>query len=254
LSGFESELSVALERIIASRSIKDQNNRALLFNLMALMAIKSPRHRENSRRVIERIMKVMMGLATATPERWASHVQHLKAEGAIESKADTDYRKMRDFVEADRYKIEVGRAWHLELELKKSFKAVLPFFFGRKWILFRAPPNTTGFVTSDNPVCLMWSDPARRGGFRQPGHGLRGTQIVFPISHEMAIIGAFEAHDEQVDASEPLVAQINGTIILYADRQIYARDDQFPYIMEHNDKTMRGADLLDDQCLNRSAS
>jgi hypothetical protein len=39
-------VSQALERIIASRSIKDQIDRVLLFNLMALMAIKNPRHRE----------------------------------------------------------------------------------------------------------------------------------------------------------------------------------------------------------------
>ena len=48
-----------------------------------------------------------------------------------------------------------------------------------------------------------------------------------------SLIGAFETHDDEVDANELLVAQINGSIILHAERQIYARDDGFPYIMQH---------------------
>jgi hypothetical protein len=39
LSGFESKLSQALERIIAAQSIKELDDRAYLFNLMAMMAV-----------------------------------------------------------------------------------------------------------------------------------------------------------------------------------------------------------------------
>lgn len=79
----------------------------------------------------------------------------------------------------------------------------------------------------------MWFDPAQRGAFRAPGHGLLRTQIVFPVSNELAVIGAIETHDDEVDANELLVAQINGRVILHPERQIYARDDGFPYIMQH---------------------
>jgi hypothetical protein len=93
----------------------------------------------------------------------------------------------------------------------------------------------------------MWSDPAWRGGFRGPGYGLRRTQIIFSISNELAVIGAFEAYDDEMNVSQLFVAQVNATVILYSDRQIYARDGHFVYKMQHNTRIMRGFELLRDQ-------
>jgi hypothetical protein len=64
----------------------------------------------------------------------------------------------------------------------------------------------------------MWSDPAQRDKFHGPGFGLRRTQIIFPISNELAVIGAFEAREEEREAPDWLIAQINGTVAVYADR------------------------------------
>lgn len=46
LASFEAEASRALERIIAARSFTDDDDQACLFNLLALMAVKNPRHRQ----------------------------------------------------------------------------------------------------------------------------------------------------------------------------------------------------------------
>jgi hypothetical protein len=95
----------------------------------------------------------------------------------------------------------------------------------------------------------MWSDPERRGGFYPPGHGLRETQLVFPVSNELAMIGAFELFDEEQDADESLVAQVNTTVIAHAERQFYARDGEFPYLSPHRGKIMRGAEIIRDRLL-----
>jgi hypothetical protein len=50
-----------------------------------------------------------------------------------------------------------------------------------------------------------------------------------------------------------LIAQFNATIALYADRQIYARDNSFVYRMAHNDRVMRGDEFLADQAAVRPA-
>lgn len=252
LSGFEAELSQALERIIAARSIKEPDDRAYLFNLMAMMAVKNPRFREEMRRFQEQIAKRILALAAAAPERWASQIRQIKAEGALPPDADEDYQKVREFVEADQYRITVPTGRHLAMELK-SLDTVLPFFFHRKWALLRAQPSRTGFITSDHPVCLMWSDPAQRDNFHGSGFGLRRTQIIFPISNELAVIGAFEAREEERDAPDWLIAQINGTVAVYADRQIYARHSNFIYKLAHNARIMRGDELLADQARTRAS-
>jgi hypothetical protein len=97
----------------------------------------------------------------------------------------------------------------------------------------------------------MWSDPARREHFKGAGHGRRGTQIIFAIANELAVMGAFEAYDDEIDVGQSVVAQVNATIILYAERQIYARDGHFAYEMEHNTRIMRGFELLRDQATSR---
>lgn len=46
----------------------------------------------------------------------------------------------------------------------------------------------------------------------------------FFISNNLAVMGAFEAYDDEIDVGNLFIAQINDTIILHSDRQIYARD------------------------------
>lgn len=111
-SRFESELSQALERIIAARSIRDDNDRAYLFNLIGLMATKNPRLRETMRAAQEQTAKIIMDLATSTPQRWAAHIKRAKEDGFIEKDADEDYRKMREFVEKGEYTFDVLPSGH----------------------------------------------------------------------------------------------------------------------------------------------
>lgn len=252
-SKFEGELSESLKNIIASRSIKNYNDRVFLFNLIGLMSTKNPRLRENMRKAHEHSMRVAMDLITATPQRFEAQIKSAKAAGFIDQGADVDYKTMREFLEKEEYKIELLTTGQLQRELK-IFDKILPLIFHRKWMLFKAPPGTSGFVTSDHPVCLMWSDPKKRGGFYPPGLALLETQIVFPVSNELVLIGAFEIEDDEVDADKLLIAQINGSIILHSTRQVYARDSDFLYKMQHNSEIMRGADLLDDQCMSRPVS
>ena len=105
-SKFEADLNQALKRIVAARSIKDDNDRALLFNLIGSMATKNPRLRENFRVASEHTAKVIMDLATSTPERWASQIRRPQKDGFVAADADTDYKKMREFVEREEYKVK----------------------------------------------------------------------------------------------------------------------------------------------------
>lgn len=112
-------------------------------------------------------------------------------------------------------------------------------------MLFRAPSDSS-FITSDHPISLMWADPRERGRMPPPGFGLTKTQVLFPLSHELAMIGAFEMRDEERDTDALQVARINGSTFLHCKRQVYGRDRAFPYLLTHNPEIRRGDQLLDD--------
>lgn len=245
-SGFETDLDQALRRIVVARTIDHPDDRAYLFNLIGLIATKNPRLRKTFADAHEHLLKVVMDLATATPKLWEAQVKQAQNDGLLPEKIGVDYKTMREFVERDEFKVITPTDTHLAIELT-VLDRVLPHIFQRKWLLFRAPA-TAGFITSDHPMCLMWSDPAQRGQSHfPPGLALRRTQLLFPVATDLAILGAFELEkDDIIEATEQQVAKINGSIILHASHQVYARDNNFPYIFRAHTEIRRGAQILDE--------
>jgi hypothetical protein len=248
MSGFEAEASPALERIIAAQSIRDAEDRSYLFNLVGLLATRNPRWRERWRDFHERVAKQIMNLVTATPERWASQVAKAQAAGYVSKDADIDYTKMRDFVVGGQYRVEVPTGGHIINEMA-GLDAVLPYLFKRKWALLKCENNSGGFVTSDHPVCLMWSDPQKRGPV---GHGVPGTEIVFSICSRLAMIGSFEIEEDEIIAPEHLVAAVNGAVIQFAERHVYARDYNFRYSLEPGEAPTKASKLIADKRVQRN--
>lgn len=248
MAQFETNAASALERSIAAKSIQQTEDRSYLFNLIGLLGMRNPRLRERWRDFQERIAKQIMSLATATPERWASQVARAKAEGYISKDADTDYAKMRKFVTEEKYRVEVRTEHHIALEMK-GLDAILPYLFKRKWALLKCSDNSGGFVTSDHPVCLMWSDPKKRGPV---GHGLPGTEVLFPICSRLAMVGSFEIQEDEIVAPEELVAAVNGTIIQFSERHVYARDYNFHYTLEWGEAPRKASKLIGDRRLRES--
>jgi hypothetical protein len=245
MSKFETEAAAALERIVAAKSIRQTEDRSYLLNLIGLLAVRNPRHRERWRDFQERIAKRIMSLATATPERWASQVARAQAAGYMSKDADTDYTKLRKFLKEEQYKIRVGTESHIRNELE-AHEAILPYLFKRKWALLKCESNSGGFVTSDHPVCLY---PKKRG--LRAGHKTPETEIVFPICSRLAMVGAFEIEDHEIDAPEELVAAVNGTVIQFAGGRVFARDYNFRYTLESGELPKKASRLIGDIRLRR---
>lgn len=243
MAKFEGEAAPALERIIAAKSIRQVEDRTWLLNLIGLLAVRNPRHRETWRDFQERIAKMIMVLATATPERWASQVRQAQAGGYMSKDADTNYAKIRKFVTEGQYSISVPTERHIEMEMI-ALDAILPYLFKRKWALLKCEGKCAGFATSDHPVCLMWSDPQARGPV---GHGLAGTELVFPICSRLAMVGSFEIEEDEIVAPEHLVAAVNGAAIQFSDRHVYARDYNFRYTFERDEAPRKASKLITDK-------
>jgi hypothetical protein len=242
MAEFESQLAPALAHIIEARSLENEEDRSYLLNFIGLLALRNPRQREIVRDFQERVAKTILGIVLATPERWESQVKRAKAAGFIDPNANTNYDAMKQFAEKG-YTVEVANERLIRLEFN-TFDKILPLIFRRGWVLVKAPEDSGGFVTSDHPFCLTWSEPRVH---RRIGLGLKNTEIVFPLSPRLAVVGAFELQDGEHEASADLVAEMNGTIIAFAERQVYARDQNFTYSFEAGEAAHKASRLINDQ-------
>jgi hypothetical protein len=166
MASFEGEISPALDRITATKSIPSEDDRISLINLICALALRNPRLRETIRHFHERVAKQMLNVMLSTPERWAAQTRKTKEEdeGFLKELPEVSYDEMKKFAQEERFKIQVPTLRHIQLEIE-NFDKVLPILLDRNWLMVRAPKDSGGFITSDHPVILAWSDPSMRGGF-----------------------------------------------------------------------------------------
>lgn len=244
LAEFEGQAAPALERTIQAEAFQTDDDRTIILNLLALFALRNPRLRENIRDFHERVMKQVLGVTLQNKDRWEEQEKQMIEAGYV-SKSKVPYEELRAFYEADEYDIKLDTGYHVAMELK-TFDALLPHLFRRGWMIMKADETSGGFVTSDHPVTLMWSDPKMRNGFYPPGFGLEGTQVIFPLSSRLALAGAYGLRNEDIALPEEHVAAVNGATILGAERQVYSRDLHFRYVVNNESGVRKAARLIDD--------
>lgn len=238
---FEGKVDKALERICRGRTFTDAEDRNLVLNLIALLAVRNPGMRESVRYGHEQVMKRVMDLTLATKERYEASFAKAARAGALRADEILPYEQMREFIDRGDYSISVSTTHHVGQELK-LVDTVLPLLGQRQWLLVRALPGSGGFITSDHPVILQWADQPMTG-LRGPGFAHKGTELLFTISHDLALVGTFEGPGGVADVEEAQVALMNGIILGNWQRQIYARDDRFRYRMDDGE-IHRGSDVL----------
>lgn len=243
-SPFEGAVDKALERVIAANAIADPEDLNLILNLIALLAVRNPGMRERMRRTEEETWKRVLDLTLSSKERYEASFRKAAAEGAFSADDILPYETMREFLDRDEFDLKVSTTRHVRRELK-LVDTVLPLLGQRNWTILRALPDSGGFVTSDHPVVLRWDEPPPEGLNVPPGFGLKHTEVLFTLSHDLAMIGSFKEPADIVDVGERQTAWINGLVIAHADRQIYAPNDGFRYLRTDG-QIRRGCDALAD--------
>lgn len=229
LAKFEGEAASALRHVEENLAFEGAA-KELILNLVAILAIRSPEMREHWRKFRAQIAEQVMSLCLATKERWDSQIRQMKEHGnAVDE--NVSYEDVKKFHESKQYTIEVAREHHIHMELK-GIEAILPYLGSRNWLLVRSTDETGPFITTDNPVNLTWNEPEKIPPFyrNSPGYGLRNTQVYFPISKNLALVGEFDGQTGVIDATTELVAMLNSKMLMFAYTQIYTPKIGFFYI------------------------
>ena len=239
LAEFEGAAASALKKLEDTMAFEGEVRDAILL-LIAMLAVRGPEQREHIRKLEERIMNQVMGLTLQSKERWQSQVRQIQKENQ-DFQDNVSYEELKDFFLKNEHRIELAREHHIRMEMVQV-NAILPCLEARNWSLVKASAAAGPFITSDNPVSLSWIDPSTvpLAYRRSPGYGLTGTQVYFPVSQELVLMGQFDKPAGVVEATEELVALGNTTMLNGFFRQIYSPKAKFKFcgaggdIMEGN--------------------
>jgi hypothetical protein len=243
LSEFEGEVAPALERIKDAKSLSVEADRSLLVNFMAAIALRNPRRRDDLGKIISLEKRRSFFDRFGTKDKIEAQVHDMKSKGLLDDQTALSFRetvagvKVEDF-KATKEEIIVAEIDHHDLLTERLWH--------RKWQMLVAADDTGGFVTTDDPVCLRWSDGQPHGGM-SPGFALAGTEVIFPLSTNIALRGTFEGEENVVKSDMATVAQLNSLIISNAENQVYAHDHTFKFKRRMPDELGSGATLLQDK-------
>ena len=231
LSKFEGAVDGALNAIEVDRSLQNKDAWIHVLNLATLFAVRNPRLRGSMQGFQEQVTARLLDVMLSTPQIWESQKRQAMEAGYIDPNTSVTYAQMKDFHERGEYTIKFANATHIATEFH-VFEPVLQTMVARKWNLFVAEPDSGGFITSDHPVCLMPMDPPPAGRTLGVGHGMARTIVYFPITRNLAAIGAFEDGGNIVSARRETVAQLNTLAVHRAARQVFAPDRNAPLVDE----------------------
>jgi len=186
--------------------------------------------REHLRKFQERVMKQVLGLTLATKERWESQMRQMK-EAGYEVNDSLSYEDMRKFHEKDEYEINLNREHYIGLEVA-GHDTVLHALSVRKWRLCVTTREKGCFVTADRPVALTWNRPDVIPPLMRdsPGFGMADTEVLFPLTQNLALVGAFEGEDKTEEADTFFGAAANMRMVGFAFGYVYTPRRVFPYV------------------------
>lgn len=242
MGNFESFIAPAVAEINLTNKFEGEAKNTIL-NLMALLAVRHPDRRESMRKFHAQIAKITMGMLLDRPEMYDRVTAEMRSEGKIRDDGPS-YTDVKAFFDGGQYDIEVTNESHLHSE-QTMHETALPLLAERSWMLYRVNPQEGHFITSDHPVSLTWRNPSEIPPLyrHSPGFGMRDTEVLFPLTKNLVLIGTFDGDSVYQKASPLLVAASNSRVANYCSRQIYSSKRSFTALSPQME-IINGPDLL----------
>ncbi len=227
LANFEGSVATELKNLSQGAAFAGETKNTLI-TFMSLLAVRTPAMREHMASQITPIIEMIARMSVATQERYEHAIREIAESSDNTIANNVPYETVKQFIENRNYSISLKREFLIAAEMQAA-KAVEEALDRRNWRMFRSTLTSGSFVTSDNPVQLMWTD-GREGS---PGFGLMNTCVLFPVSKNLVLFGDFEGVDGVFDTEDRLAAYFNSSTVFRAVERVFASDLTFNYIDEN---------------------
>ena len=232
-SRFETDAAKVLDNIRTHLDMPKDVEVNILMNLIAQITIRNPYIRGTIKKFQTDTVERISDLALATKDRWEAITRRMKDAGEQLDESIT-FEEVKKFHDEKQYTIEVANIRNIELEMS-GIDAVLPTLAKRRWTVVRANERSGYFISCDMPVSLIWTNPKLQGGFYPPGHGMKSTELVFPVIKEMALIGTFEGENRVIEGNDRMIASVNSRILSFSDKQVFSSRATFSILDRHGE-------------------
>jgi hypothetical protein len=118
--------------------------------------------------------------------------------------------------------------------------AILRYLHRRTWHVLSSDCPRESFVVTDYPVVLAWSDG--RETKIPPGHAHLNTDLTFPLSSHVALLGCYEPFEVDPAYMPVYVSGINSRTINRCRVFIAACEDQF--ILQNEGRIITSGDFI----------
>lgn len=242
LAGFEGKVASALQKLEQDLNFEGNTKDLVLF-FIALLAVRSPEMREHSNNFQAKISEMAIDLSLATKERWESLIKQIN-ENEKDVIENVTYEDMKKFHARKAYTIKVSKEYHIYTEFAQ-IEAMLPYLANRNWLIIRSTNDSGPFITTDNPVNLTWKVPKKFPPFyrNSPGYGMKDTQVYFPASKNIALVGEYDGPNGIIDGTRELIAALNSKMLIFTYKQLYAPTIGF-YFRGKKGEILEGTQVL----------
>jgi hypothetical protein len=244
IAKWESAISLSLQEVLSSQSlsVKEQHDNLVL--LASLLTMRTPKFRRFFKGLYEQVYSLVTEVLLSSRDRWENSIQATKLRYPSE-KLDVDYDTLKRQFDGGAFEItaDIPTGHYVKQELS-HLADTIELLMARRWGLLHAPNDTGGFITSDHPLMLTWTRPTPLQ--YTPGLALEHTAVTLPLSPKLCLVGTFEDCSSFVSLQTESVARINGTSVLWADRQVYAKNTSFVYAFDHCMRPRKASELLTD--------
>jgi hypothetical protein len=235
MSEFEGETAPHLNNVIEKKSIADQKDRAAMVNLMAAMTMRNPKRRKEMGGVIDRATRYLLG----KKERYDEYTAEMKRAG---KQPEFSLEELRSELEGIDFTPSKEGVMAAEID---QHDHVTELLWSKKWQLVIASDDSGGFVTTDDPVTIRWTDGQEHE--ERPGMAEEHSEIIFALSTKLALRGRSEGEENLVNADAFAVAEINSHLINNSARQVFAYDHSFKFARGEPAELRSGSTLNQDE-------
>ncbi len=222
LGRFEGIAAPAVNHVLEQHTLPTHHQLGHLMELIGLLVVKVPAALARAQRTADLVIKTMLRPYFENPSALRTELEQMRKE----SVEGIDYEELARFIQNENlYTVSVDNTWLL-VQMCLASLLVQRMIFKRNWTILVATDSAGGFICSDAPVCLTWTDMRRQT--RMPRPDECDTTITVPLGKRVALRGRYEPGQPPMEhCDRDAVACINLRTISSGDRFIYSSGKDF---------------------------